>query len=254
MPQGGLEALNTQDPLSIKAYQYDLVCNGFEIASGSIRNQLPEVMVKAFELTGKSAAGGRGAVRRPLPRLPVRRPAAWRHAPSASTASSCCSSAPRTCADHAVPDEPAGPGPADGRAKPGNPRAAARTGAARHPDGEEGLSFVTFRMPRSPATQIAGLGTDDPRRCLALVSQSIARFWETISFARKEKPRPLMNGRGSFLFARLMRVRAQSFAVTLTPRTLGTVFGAPMAAPMIIGKGTGLAGSALIVRLFGASR
>ncbi|MEP9373327.1 aspartate--tRNA ligase [Mesorhizobium sp. KR1-2] len=54
MPQGGLEALNSQDPLSIKAYQYDLVCNGFEIASGSIRNQLPELMVKAFELTGKS--------------------------------------------------------------------------------------------------------------------------------------------------------------------------------------------------------
>ncbi|PSJ59662.1 aspartate--tRNA ligase [Pseudaminobacter soli (ex Li et al. 2025)] len=54
MPQGGLEALNTQDPLTIKAYQYDMVCNGYEIASGSIRNQLPEVMVKAFELTGKS--------------------------------------------------------------------------------------------------------------------------------------------------------------------------------------------------------
>jgi aspartyl-tRNA synthetase len=54
MPQGGLEALESQDPLTIKAYQYDLVCNGFEIASGSIRNQLPEVMVKAFEITGKS--------------------------------------------------------------------------------------------------------------------------------------------------------------------------------------------------------
>ncbi|PWJ79428.1 aspartyl-tRNA synthetase [Pseudaminobacter salicylatoxidans] len=54
MPQGGLEALTSQDPLTIKAYQYDMVCNGFEIASGSIRNQLPEVMVKAFELTGKS--------------------------------------------------------------------------------------------------------------------------------------------------------------------------------------------------------
>jgi aspartyl-tRNA synthetase len=54
MPQGGLEALNSEDPLSLKAYQYDMVCNGFEIASGSIRNQLPEVMVKAFELTGKS--------------------------------------------------------------------------------------------------------------------------------------------------------------------------------------------------------
>ncbi|WP_395447312.1 aspartate--tRNA ligase [Aminobacter sp. UC22_36] len=54
MPQGGLDALNNQDPLTIKAYQYDMVCNGFEIASGSIRNQLPELMVKAFELTGKS--------------------------------------------------------------------------------------------------------------------------------------------------------------------------------------------------------
>ena len=54
MPQGGLEALNTQDPLSLKAYQYDLVCNGFEIASGSIRNQSPEAMVKAFEIVGLS--------------------------------------------------------------------------------------------------------------------------------------------------------------------------------------------------------
>ncbi len=52
MPQGGLDALENQDPLTIKAYQYDLVCNGFEIASGSIRNQHPDLMVKAFELTG----------------------------------------------------------------------------------------------------------------------------------------------------------------------------------------------------------
>ena len=56
MPQGGLEALNTQDPLTIKAFQYDMVCNGYEMASGSIRNQSPETMVKAFELTGTSKA------------------------------------------------------------------------------------------------------------------------------------------------------------------------------------------------------
>ncbi len=56
MPQGGLEALQTQDPLTIKAYQYDMVCNGYELASGSIRNQYPDLMVKAFELTGLTQA------------------------------------------------------------------------------------------------------------------------------------------------------------------------------------------------------
>ena len=54
MPQGGLDALENQDPLTIKAYQYDAVCNGFEIASGSIRNQSPDTMVKAFEIAGLS--------------------------------------------------------------------------------------------------------------------------------------------------------------------------------------------------------
>lgn len=56
MPQGGIEALNGQDPLTIKAFQYDLVCNGYEIASGSIRNHKPETMVKAFEITGLTQA------------------------------------------------------------------------------------------------------------------------------------------------------------------------------------------------------
>ncbi|GAN54187.1 aspartate--tRNA ligase [Tanticharoenia sakaeratensis] len=55
MPQGGLEALNTQDPLTIKAYQYDIVCNGIELSSGAIRNHLPEVMLRAFEIAGYSA-------------------------------------------------------------------------------------------------------------------------------------------------------------------------------------------------------
>lgn len=55
MPQGGMESLTSdKDPLSLKAYQYDMVCNGFEIASGSIRNHDPATMVKAFELTGLS--------------------------------------------------------------------------------------------------------------------------------------------------------------------------------------------------------
>ena len=52
MPQGGLEALETKDPLDILAYQYDLVINGLEIASGAVRNHSPEIMVKAFEIAG----------------------------------------------------------------------------------------------------------------------------------------------------------------------------------------------------------
>ncbi|GKQ49246.1 aspartate--tRNA ligase [Bradyrhizobium sp. Ce-3] len=52
MPQGGLEALKTQDPLTIKAFQYDIACNGYEMASGGIRNHKPEAMVKAFEIAG----------------------------------------------------------------------------------------------------------------------------------------------------------------------------------------------------------
>ncbi len=56
MPQGGMKALQEQDPLTIKAFQYDMVCNGFEIASGSIRNHSPETMVKAFEIAGVTKA------------------------------------------------------------------------------------------------------------------------------------------------------------------------------------------------------
>jgi aspartyl-tRNA synthetase len=52
MPQGGLEALQNQDPVTIKAYQYDIVCNGVELSSGAIRNHKPEIMYKAFELAG----------------------------------------------------------------------------------------------------------------------------------------------------------------------------------------------------------
>src|SRR5471032_638519 len=52
MPQGGLEALETQDPLTINAFQYDIVCNGTELSSGAIRNHLPEIMYKAFAIAG----------------------------------------------------------------------------------------------------------------------------------------------------------------------------------------------------------
>jgi aspartyl-tRNA synthetase len=56
MPQGGLAALNSDDPLTILAHQYDIVCNGIELASGAIRNHRPDIMVKAFAIAGYSAA------------------------------------------------------------------------------------------------------------------------------------------------------------------------------------------------------
>jgi aspartyl-tRNA synthetase len=56
MPQGGLEALETRDPLTINAFQYDIVCNGIELASGAIRNHRPDIMYKAFAIAGYSAA------------------------------------------------------------------------------------------------------------------------------------------------------------------------------------------------------
>jgi aspartyl-tRNA synthetase len=55
MPQGGLDALKRLDPLEIVAYQYDIVCNGVELASGAIRNHRPDIMYKAFAIAGYSA-------------------------------------------------------------------------------------------------------------------------------------------------------------------------------------------------------
>jgi aspartyl-tRNA synthetase len=52
MPQGGLEALETKDPLDVLAYQYDLVCNGIELSSGAVRNHDIDVMIKAFDIAG----------------------------------------------------------------------------------------------------------------------------------------------------------------------------------------------------------
>ncbi|MEM6677341.1 MAG: aspartate--tRNA ligase [Pseudomonadota bacterium] len=56
MPQGGLEALNSQEPLDVLGYQYDIVCNGVELSSGAIRNHKPEIMFRAFEIAGYDAS------------------------------------------------------------------------------------------------------------------------------------------------------------------------------------------------------
>jgi aspartyl-tRNA synthetase len=128
MPQGGIEALGTQDPLTIKAYQYDAVCNGFEIASGSIRNQSPETMVKAFELTGKS----RDEVEEQFGGL--YRAFQYGAPPHGGAAFGIDRIVMLLCGVAnlreitAFPDEPAGRRPADGRTERCDPQAVARAG------------------------------------------------------------------------------------------------------------------------------
>ena len=112
MPHGGMEALEKQDPLTILAYQYDIVCNGYELSTGAIRNHLPEVMYKAFEIAGykretvdQKFGGMINAFKLGAPPWrygPGRRP--HRHAPGRRAQH------PRS---HRLPDEPEGAGPDD---------------------------------------------------------------------------------------------------------------------------------------------
>ena len=98
MPQGGLEALETQDPLTIKAYQYDIVCNGVELSSGAIRNHRPDIMYKAFAIAGYRREDVEARFGGMLNAFQLRRAAARRLGARASTASSCCSPARATSA------------------------------------------------------------------------------------------------------------------------------------------------------------
>jgi aspartyl-tRNA synthetase len=108
MPQGGLESLENDDPLAIKAFQYDIACNGFELASGGIRNQSPEAMVKAFEMVGLWRGDGDRALRRHVSRLPVRRAAPWRHGFRHRPHHHAPGRRQEPARGCAVPDEPAG--------------------------------------------------------------------------------------------------------------------------------------------------
>ena len=111
MPQGGLAALDSQDPLDIIAYQYDIVCNGVELSSGAIRNHRSDIMYKAFAIAGYAPPKSR-PVRRHAQRLQTGRRRMAARLP-ASTASSCCWRIPQTSRSGRVPDEPAGARPAD---------------------------------------------------------------------------------------------------------------------------------------------
>ena len=127
MPQGGLEALNAQDPLTIKAFQYDIVCNGVELCSGAIRNHRPDIMIRAFAIAGhppeeveERFGGMLNAFRYGAPAARRRRAGHRPHRHAARRRAE----HPR---GHPVPAEPAGRGPDDGRA--GGSAAGAAEGA-----------------------------------------------------------------------------------------------------------------------------
>ena len=130
MPQGGIEALTTKDPLDIKAFQYDMVCNGFEISSR--RHPQPSAGNHGQGVRDPRAVArdGRGALRRALPRLPVRRAAAWRHGGRHRPHRHAAGRRQEPARGDDVPDEPAGDGPVDGRAVGGHAAAAARAASA----------------------------------------------------------------------------------------------------------------------------
>ena len=90
MPQGGLEALNKQDPLTIKAFQYDIVCNGYELSSGAIRNHQPDIMYRAFEIAGYPRGRSESAVQSADQCAEVTARRRTVASPLASTGSSCC--------------------------------------------------------------------------------------------------------------------------------------------------------------------
>ena len=159
MPQGGIEALTTKDPLDIKAFQYDMVCNGFEISSGGIRNHLPETMVKAFEIRGLSREtveerfgglyrafqygapphGGMAAGIDRIVMLLVR------------------GQEPARGDD--VPDEPAGDGPLDGGAVGADAAAAARAACAGGPAQERQLRAAWPNTEIAPQVAVAAFSS-----------------------------------------------------------------------------------------------
>ena len=152
MPQGGLEALeaakSTEDLLKLKAYQYDIVCNGLELSSGAIRNHLPEVMEKAFAIAGYDKSVLEAKFGGMLKALQYGAPAARRHCARHRPHRHAAGRRHQPARRHHVPDEPAGAGPADGRAQRGDAEAAARAAHPRRAAGAQGVSGLTRALDR----------------------------------------------------------------------------------------------------------
>jgi len=147
----GSRRCKPRDPLTIKAFQYDITCNGYEIASGGIRNHRPEAMVKAFEIAGYGEKDVVERFRRHVPRLPSMVPRHnGGHGRRGSIASSCSCAAPQNLREISLfPMKPARRRPADGRAFGGDAEAVAR---ASHPAQSAGQS-VSPTVPFEASTR-----------------------------------------------------------------------------------------------------
>ena len=132
MPQGGLEALEKQDPLTIKAYQYDIVCNGVELSSGAIRNHLPEIMYKAFAIAGYSKEEVEGRFGGMLNAFKFGAPPHGGSAPGHRPHRHAAGRRAEHPRGHRLPAQPARRGPADAGAVGG---AAGAAEGAEHPAG-----------------------------------------------------------------------------------------------------------------------
>ena len=124
MPQGGMEALETMDPLDILAWQYDIVCNGVELSSGAIRNHRPDIMYKAFEIAGYTPRGGRHQFPGHDRRVQVRRAAARRFRAGDRPHRHAAGRRAQHPRSDRLPDEPEGRGSADERPGAGDGQAA----------------------------------------------------------------------------------------------------------------------------------
>ena len=143
MPNMDVDEFLALDPndhdkiLGIKAFQYDIVCNGVELSSGAIRNHRPDVMKKAFAIAGYRRGRAGAEIRRHAARAVARRAAARRHRARHRPHRHAALRRGEPARGRAVPDEPARRGPADGRAVGGDAEAAARAAYQAEPAGQE---------------------------------------------------------------------------------------------------------------------
>ena len=126
MPQGGLEALERADPLTIKAFQYDIVCNGVELSSGAIRNHRPDIMYKAFAIAGYGREEVEARFGGMLNAFKYGAPPHGGSAPGIDRIVMLLAGETNIREVDRVPDEPAGSGPAHGSARARAARAVER--------------------------------------------------------------------------------------------------------------------------------